>query len=188
MSQDDPTVALFYNAPPNLGEPQKDPTHTSNFGVKLKEHCESTGTVCELIHPGAKSSKYPTPTDFLIETPTNKGKKPNSHYSRTFCLQALTIRKLSDRQPTPRLCVNRNAKVHRRKTPHGNTCSDLHQDREGESHVVVTDFDPFKTTALHSVNRHDEMYSILRISVPPPGSIFGNCPHRRTSKHSVTSC
>ena len=49
------TVAL-YNAPPNLGEPQKDPTHTSNFGVKLKEHCESTGTVCELIHLGAKSS------------------------------------------------------------------------------------------------------------------------------------
>ena len=74
VSQDDPPVALFYNAPPNLGEPQKDPTHTSNFGVKLKEHCESTGTVCELIHPGAKSSKYPTPTDFLIETLTNKGK------------------------------------------------------------------------------------------------------------------
>ena len=74
VSQDDPPVALFYNAPPNLGKPQKDPTHTSNFGVKLKEHCESTGTVCELIHPGAKSSKYPTATDFLIETLTNKGK------------------------------------------------------------------------------------------------------------------
>ena len=39
VSADDPPVYLIYSAPPALGQEQKDPTHTSNFGVKLQEHC-----------------------------------------------------------------------------------------------------------------------------------------------------
>ena len=38
VTDDDPPVHLYYSAPPALGQPQKDPTHTSNFGVKLQEH------------------------------------------------------------------------------------------------------------------------------------------------------
>ena len=39
VSKDDPSVYLIYSRPPAIGENQKDPTHTSNFGVKLQEHC-----------------------------------------------------------------------------------------------------------------------------------------------------
>ncbi|HUQ70865.1 MAG TPA: alpha/beta hydrolase, partial [Planctomycetaceae bacterium] len=37
VTKDDPPIYLFYAAPPALGQDQKDPTHTSNFGVKLQE-------------------------------------------------------------------------------------------------------------------------------------------------------
>ena len=40
VTKDDPPVYLIYSAPPSLGQDQRDPTHTSNFGVKLKEHCQ----------------------------------------------------------------------------------------------------------------------------------------------------
>lgn len=53
VSSDDPPVYLYYSAKPAIGEPQKDPTHTSNFGVKLQEHCRANGVKCELQYPGA---------------------------------------------------------------------------------------------------------------------------------------
>jgi acetyl esterase/lipase len=68
VSTDDPPVYLFYKTPPAIGKPQKDPTHTSNFGVKLQEHCKATGVTCELVYPGAPDVKHPTPTDYLIAT------------------------------------------------------------------------------------------------------------------------
>ena len=68
VSKDDPPVYLIYSAPPALGQDQKDPTHTSNFGVKLQEHCKATGVNCELQYPGAPNVKHATPTDFLIAT------------------------------------------------------------------------------------------------------------------------
>ena len=40
VSSDDPPVYLFYGTKPNLGQIEKDSTHTANFGVKLKEHCD----------------------------------------------------------------------------------------------------------------------------------------------------
>ncbi len=67
VSADDPPVYLFYSAPPALGQDQKDPTHTSNFGVKLQEHCLATGVRCELVYPDAPDVKHPTPTDYLTE-------------------------------------------------------------------------------------------------------------------------
>ena len=72
VSNDDPPVALYYNSQPALGKPQKDPTHTANFGIKLLEHCHALGTECHLVHPGITTPKYPTPTDFLIRKLTSK--------------------------------------------------------------------------------------------------------------------
>jgi acetyl esterase/lipase len=68
VSQDDPPIYLTYSAPPALGQPQKDPTHTSNFGLKLQQHCQTLGVPCELQYPNAPDTKHPTPTDFLIAT------------------------------------------------------------------------------------------------------------------------
>lgn len=66
VSSDDPSVALYYSTPPALGEKQKDPTHTSNFGVKLQEHCKANGVQCDLVYPGAEDVKHKTTTDYLI--------------------------------------------------------------------------------------------------------------------------
>jgi acetyl esterase/lipase len=67
VTSDDPPVYLFYNTPPGLGQEQKDPTHTSNFGVKLQEHCKAKGVECELVYPGAPDVKHPTIDAYLIE-------------------------------------------------------------------------------------------------------------------------
>lgn len=68
VTSDDPPIYLIYATPPALGQEEKDPTHTSNFGVKLQEHCTSKGVTCELVYPGAPEVKHPTPTDYLIAT------------------------------------------------------------------------------------------------------------------------
>jgi len=68
VSAGDPPVALFFKDTPEIGKPQKDPTHTSNFGLKLKEHCDEVGVDCFLIHKGTKKPKYPDPTQFLIHS------------------------------------------------------------------------------------------------------------------------
>lgn len=59
VSADDPPVLLFYRNIPAIGQDQKDPTHTANFGVKLEERCREVGARCELIHGGT-----PKPPDF----------------------------------------------------------------------------------------------------------------------------
>ncbi len=79
VTADDPPVYLSYNASPAVGEPQKDPTHTANFGVKLQERCNAIGVPCELVYPGAQGVKHATPQDYLIATLTAQaaGRKPN---------------------------------------------------------------------------------------------------------------
>ncbi len=67
VSSDDPPIYLIYNAPPALGEDQKDPTHTSNFGVKLQEHCREKGVACELVYPGAPEVQHATAEEYLLE-------------------------------------------------------------------------------------------------------------------------
>lgn len=74
VTKDDPPVYLTYSAPPALGKNQKDPTHTSNFGVKLREHCLATGVSCELVYPGAPDVQHQTPTDYLIDV-LKRGKR-----------------------------------------------------------------------------------------------------------------
>lgn len=67
VSAGDPPIYLYYSAPPALGQEQKDPTHTANFGVKLQERCRSVGVPCELFYPGAPDAGHPNAPAFLIE-------------------------------------------------------------------------------------------------------------------------
>jgi acetyl esterase/lipase len=67
VSQGDPPIYMIYSGPPNLGQDEKDPTHTANFGVKLQEHCKANGVECELMYPGAKNVTHPTVAAYLID-------------------------------------------------------------------------------------------------------------------------
>ena len=67
VSPDDPPVYLYYSAPPAMGQEQKDPTHTANFGVKLQEHCKANGVPCELYYPDAPNAKHTTIQEYLLE-------------------------------------------------------------------------------------------------------------------------
>jgi acetyl esterase/lipase len=67
VTADDPPVYLYYSAPPALGKEQKDPTHTSNYGVKLQEKLQAVGVPCELVYPGAPDIKHPNIPDYLID-------------------------------------------------------------------------------------------------------------------------
>jgi acetyl esterase/lipase len=75
VTADDPPIYMSYGAPPALGQNQKDPTHTSNFGVKLQEKCKSVGVECELYYPGAPDVKHPNIGVYLLDklkSPTQK--------------------------------------------------------------------------------------------------------------------
>jgi len=67
VTRDDPPIYMTFTAPPALGQPQKDPTHTANSGVKLLEKCREAGVECELWYPGAQDAKHPTAHEYLIE-------------------------------------------------------------------------------------------------------------------------
>ena len=66
-SADDPPIYLLYDSAPALGQPQRDPTHTANFGVKLQEKLKSLGVECELVYPRAPEVKHTSMEAFLIE-------------------------------------------------------------------------------------------------------------------------
>lgn len=68
VSKDDPPVYVTYNNAPAIGQPAKDPTHSANFGLKLKEHCTAIGVSCELVYPGAGEVRHQNMTAFLIAT------------------------------------------------------------------------------------------------------------------------
>jgi hypothetical protein len=65
VSSDDPPIGLYYTAAPNLGQEEKDPTHTANFGVKLKERCDANRVTCELVYPGAPNVTHATINDYV---------------------------------------------------------------------------------------------------------------------------
>ena len=66
VTEDDPPIFLQYKSPPALGKVQKDPTHTSNFGIKLQEHCIANGVKCELYYPNGPKTTHTDTTAFLI--------------------------------------------------------------------------------------------------------------------------
>ncbi|HSH95466.1 MAG TPA: lipase, partial [Roseimicrobium sp.] len=76
VTSDDPPIYLYYGTAPALGQDQKDPTHTANFGVKLQEKCKEAGVPCELAYPGAPDMKHPQTQDYLIERLKAKSAKP----------------------------------------------------------------------------------------------------------------
>jgi len=67
VTADDPPVYLSYSTPPALGQEQRDPTHTSNYGVKLQEKCRGIGVDCELAYPGAPGVKHATIEAYFLE-------------------------------------------------------------------------------------------------------------------------
>lgn len=70
VSSDDPSVYLWYNTVPAMGQPQNDPTHTCNLGLGLQQACERAGVSCELVYPGAPVIHHPSLQDFLMATLT----------------------------------------------------------------------------------------------------------------------
>ncbi len=47
-SADDPPVLLFYDNPPHLGQPYKDPPHSANFGAGIAEKLKAVGIEHEI--------------------------------------------------------------------------------------------------------------------------------------------
>jgi len=72
VSADDPPVYLTYGTPPALGKPEKDPTHTANFGVKLAERLAEAGVGCELVYPSAPDVKHASVPEYLIDVLVTK--------------------------------------------------------------------------------------------------------------------
>ncbi len=68
VTADDPPIYMFFSAPPALGQTQKDPTHSANFGVKLQEKLRSVGVPSQVVYPGAPDVKYRNSTEYLIAT------------------------------------------------------------------------------------------------------------------------
>ena len=64
---DDPPVYLFYDTPPALGQPHKDPPHSANFGVELDKKLKSLGVECEFNYPGNPELKEPNMFKFILE-------------------------------------------------------------------------------------------------------------------------
>jgi hypothetical protein len=76
VTPDDPPIYLTYGdivGPPALGQDQKNPTHTANFGVKLAEKLQQIGVPCELVYPGGPATRHAQMQDFLIEKLGNAG-------------------------------------------------------------------------------------------------------------------
>ena len=67
VTADDPPVYMTYNNKPALGHDAKDPTHSANFGVKLKEQLDSVKVPCELVYPDAPNVKHPNLSDAVID-------------------------------------------------------------------------------------------------------------------------
>jgi len=66
VSRDDPGVYLSYGSPPALGQEERDPTHSANFGLKLQEHMRTFGVECELAYPGAADVKHRNVAEYLV--------------------------------------------------------------------------------------------------------------------------
>jgi acetyl esterase/lipase len=62
-----PPIYLKYDQAPSLGQDQKDPTHTANYGVKLQEKLHSLGIECEFVHAGATSPTHPNSVRYLLD-------------------------------------------------------------------------------------------------------------------------
>lgn len=67
VSADDPPIYMSYTAAPNMGQVEKDPTHTANFGLGLQQRLQEVQVPCELYYPGAKDAPHATAVAYLIQ-------------------------------------------------------------------------------------------------------------------------
>lgn len=67
VTKDDPPVYLFYKNDPDIGGNPKDPTHSANYGVFLKEKADKLGLKCELVHKGVNDPKHKNTVAYLID-------------------------------------------------------------------------------------------------------------------------
>jgi len=66
-SADDPPVLLFYDNPPNLGQPYKDPPHSGNFGAGIAAKLKEVGIEHEINYNNDYGHmKYPDLFGFLL--------------------------------------------------------------------------------------------------------------------------
>lgn len=68
VSKDDPPTYLFFTTVARIGQEEKDPTHSANYGVMLQKRCREFGVPCECVFPGATDMIHKTPTKYLIAT------------------------------------------------------------------------------------------------------------------------
>ena len=76
-----PPIYLIYSSAPAIGQEQKDPTHTANYGVKLQEKLKRLDVPCELAYPGAPDVKHKDANAFLIadlKGPPRRPMKPTA--------------------------------------------------------------------------------------------------------------
>ena len=67
LSASAPPVLLFYDNPPNLGQPYKDPPHSANFGAGLAEKLRALGVEHEINYNNDYAKmKYPDLFSFLL--------------------------------------------------------------------------------------------------------------------------
>ncbi|TWU56793.1 acetyl esterase [Rubripirellula tenax] len=71
LSEGDPPTFLYYTTRPHEGltgkdKPERDPTHSANFGVHLKQQADKLGVHCELVHPGANHPLHQNATEFFV--------------------------------------------------------------------------------------------------------------------------
>jgi acetyl esterase/lipase len=70
VSNDDPPIYLDYPAEktePKLGQPQRDPTHSAIYGIKLAEKLKVAGVEVVLSYPARADQKQTSLREFLIE-------------------------------------------------------------------------------------------------------------------------
>lgn len=65
-TRDAPPVYLYYTTRPAIGKDTRDPTHSSNYGVKLHERLQSLGVRSELVYPGAPAVTHSTVVEYLV--------------------------------------------------------------------------------------------------------------------------
>jgi len=66
-SSDDPPVLLFYDNPPNLGQPFKDPPHSANYGAGIAEKFKAVGIEHEINYNNDYAHmKYPDLFGFIL--------------------------------------------------------------------------------------------------------------------------
>jgi len=68
LTPDDPPLYLLEKVKTVLGQPEKDPTHSPQFGIHFAKQAKAVGVPCELNYFGGPTVEHPNPWDFIIQT------------------------------------------------------------------------------------------------------------------------